>query len=59
MSVELEKMCNKVKTVKKFTCLGNRVSAGGGCEAVVTVRTRCGWLTLGSVTICCMERDFL
>ena len=27
----------------EFTYLGNRVSAGGGCEAPVTARTRCGW----------------
>ena len=23
---------------------GDKVSAGGGCEAAVTVRTRCGWV---------------
>ena len=23
--------------------LGDRVSAGGGCEAAVSARTRCGW----------------
>ena len=27
----------------KFTYLDDRVSAGGGCEAAVTARTRCGW----------------
>ena len=26
------------------TYLGDRVSAGGGCEAAVTARTRCGWV---------------
>ena len=31
-----EKLCDEVETVKKFTYLGDRVSAGGGCEAVVT-----------------------
>ena len=25
------------------TYRGDRVSVGGGCEAAVTVRTRCGW----------------
>ena len=25
---------------------GDRMSAGGGCEAVVTARTRCWWLRL-------------
>ena len=29
-------------TVSEFTYLGDRVSAGGGCEAAGTVRTRCG-----------------
>ena len=28
----------------EFTYLGDRVSAGGGCEAVVTARRRCGWV---------------
>ena len=36
------KLCGEVETVKEFTYLGDRVSAGGGCEAVVTARTRCG-----------------
>ena len=28
----------------EFTYLGDRVSVGGGCEAAVTARTRCGWV---------------
>ena len=37
-AVELEeKLCDEVETVWKFTNLGDRVSAGGGCEAAVTV----------------------
>ena len=32
------------ETVSEFTYLGVRVSAGGGCEAAVTVRTRCEWV---------------
>ena len=31
-------------TVREFTYLGDRVSAGGGCEAAVTARTKCGWV---------------
>ena len=31
-----EKLCDEVETVREFTYLGDRVSAGGGCEAVVT-----------------------
>ena len=30
----------------EFTYLGDTVSAAGGCEAVVTARTRCGWAKL-------------
>ena len=33
-----EKLCDE------FSYLGNSVSAGGGCEAAVTARTRCGWV---------------
>ena len=38
-----EKLCDEVETVSEFTYLGDRVSVGGGCEAAVTARTRCGW----------------
>ena len=31
-----------METVSEFINHGARVNAGGGCEAVVTVRTRCG-----------------
>ena len=34
----------RVETVMEFTYLGDRVSAGGGCEAAVTARKRCGWV---------------
>ena len=33
-----------METVSEFAYLGDRVSAGGGCEAAVTARTRCGWV---------------
>ena len=39
-----EKLCDEQKTVNEFTYLGDRMSAGGGCEAAVTTRTRCGWV---------------
>ena len=39
-----EKLCDEVKTVSEFTYLGEMVNAGGGCEAAVTARTRCGWV---------------
>ena len=34
---------DEVGTVMKSTYLGDSVSAVGGCEAAVTVRTKCGW----------------
>ena len=37
-----ETLCDERETVRVFTCLGDRVSAGGGCEAAVTARARCG-----------------
>ena len=39
-------LCNEVKTLREFTYPGDRVSAGGGCEAAVTARTRYGWVKL-------------
>ena len=38
-----ENLCDEVETVREFTYLGDRVSAGGGCEADVTARTTCWW----------------
>ena len=44
-AVEQEKrFCDEVETMRKFTYLCCRVSVGGGCEAAVTARTRCGWV---------------
>ena len=37
-----EKVCDEVETVREFTYLGDRVSAGGGCEAAVTAKTKRG-----------------
>ena len=34
-------LCDEVETL---TYLGDKVSAGEGCEAAVTARTRCGWV---------------
>ena len=38
-----ETLCDEMETVREFTYLGDKVSAGGGCEAAVTARTRYGW----------------
>ena len=43
-TVEQERL-DALQTVRECTYLCDRVSAGGGCEAVVTVRTRC-WLVM-------------
>ena len=40
-----EKLCIEVETVREFTYLGDREKAGGGCEAAVTARKICGWVT--------------
>ena len=53
-----EKLCDEVETVREFMYLGDRVSAGRGCEAAVTARTRCGGLSLGSVISCCIAGFF-
>ena len=39
-----ERLCDQVEVVSEFTYLGDGMRAGGGCEAVVTVGTRCGWV---------------
>ena len=33
------KLCDEVETVREFTYLGDRVSAGGEYDAAVTART--------------------
>ena len=39
-----EKLCDGVETVSKFTYLGDRLNATGGCETTVTARSRIGWM---------------
>ena len=39
-----ERLCDGVETAREFTYLGDRVSAGGGCEAAVTARARCRYV---------------
>ena len=39
-----EKLCDEVETVREFTYLCDRVSAGGGCEVAVTARKGCEWV---------------
>ena len=40
----IEKLCDKVETENGFCNLGDRLNAGGGCEAAVTARVRIGWV---------------
>ena len=39
-----DNLCDEVETVSEFTYVGDRVSAGRGCAAAVTARTRCGFV---------------
>ena len=41
-----EKLCHEVEIVREFIYLGDRVSAGGGCETAETARTICGLVKL-------------
>ena len=34
------KLCEEVETVRGFCYLGDRLNAGGGCDAAVTARAR-------------------
>ena len=40
----VEELCEEVQTVRGFCYLGDRVNAGGGCEAAVTARARISWV---------------
>ena len=53
------KLCDEMETVSEFTYLGDRVSAGGGCEAAVTARTRWGGEGLGIVVSCWIAGGFI
>ena len=48
-----------MEAVRELTYLGDRLSAGGGCEAAVTARTRYGGLSLRSAESCCNVGYFL
>ena len=39
-----EMLCDGVETVSKFSYVGDRLNATGGCEAAVTARPRIGWM---------------
>ena len=57
--VEQEEMlCDEVETVREFAYLGERVSVGGGCEAALTARTRCGLVMFGEYSDLLYGRRF-
>ena len=41
-----EKLCDEMETLRKLSYLGDRLSAGGGCEAA---RTRCEWVAFSEL----------
>ena len=41
-----EQLCDEAKTIRAYTSSWLSESAGGGSEAAVTARTRCGWVKL-------------
>ena len=40
----VRELFEEMETVRGFCYLGDRVNAGGGCEAAVTARARIGWV---------------
>ena len=40
----IKKSCDEVETVNGFCYSGDRLNAGGGCEATVVTRVRVGWV---------------
>ena len=39
-----EMLCDGVENVTKFSYLGHKLNATGGCETTVTARRRIGWI---------------
>ena len=54
-----EMLCGEVKTVRKFTFLGDRVNAGGVVRLLWLPENDVDWLGLRSSVSCCMAGDFL
>jgi len=44
VTMEEEKLCDGIETVKSFRYLGDRFNTSGGSEAAVTARTKIGWV---------------
>ena len=54
-----EKLCDGVETVSKFTYLGDRLNATGGCKTAVTARSRIGWMKFRECSEILKGRRFL
>ena len=39
-----ETLCEGVETVSKFSYLGDKLNANGGCDTAVIAKTRIGWM---------------
>lgn len=55
----VEELCDDVETVGGFRYLGDRLSAGGGCETAVTARFDVDGKNSENVVKCYWERNFL
>ena len=51
--------CDGVETVSKFSYLGDRLNATGGCTTAVTARTRIGWMKFRKCSEILQGRRFL
>ena len=54
-----KKLCHGVKTVSKFTSLGDRLNATDGCERAVAARLRIGWIKFRKCSEILKGRRFL
>ena len=54
-----EILCSGVKTVSKFSYLGDGLNANRGCETAVTARTRIGWIKFSKCSEILKGRRFL
>ena len=53
-----EKFFDEVESVMEFTYLGDRMCVGGGCEAAVSARTKCGWVMFSLCSALLYARRF-
>ena len=56
--MQQEVICDKVKTVKGYCYLGNRLNASGECEVAVTAKTRVEWKQFRECSEILFEKRF-